>query len=138
MVIVNFVSPPFHFDNLFLRLLSRIILIPVVAGIAYEFMRFTAGHLNWPWVRALIRPGLQLQRLTTREPDEKMTECAIAALRPVLAADGSSCQSWKSRRRRSPWLRDAVSFGGLISGVVYECTLCSQRLYRAGDSQGRL
>ena len=88
MVIAIFVFAPFHFDNLFLRLLSRIILIPVVAGIAYEFMRFTAGHLDWPWVRALIKPGLQLQRLTTREPDEKMLECAIAALKPVLAADG--------------------------------------------------
>ncbi len=88
MVIAIFVFAPFHFDNLFLRLLSRIILIPVVAGIAYEYMRFTAGHLNWPWVRALIKPGLQLQRLTTREPDEKMLECAIAALIPVLAADG--------------------------------------------------
>jgi len=60
----------------------------VVAGIAYEFMRFTAGHLNWPWVRVLIKPGLQLQRLTTREPDATMLECAIAALIPVLAADG--------------------------------------------------
>jgi len=60
----------------------------VVAGIAYEFMRFTAGHQGNALVRALIKPGLQLQRLTTREPDEKMLECAIAALRPVLAADG--------------------------------------------------
>jgi uncharacterized protein YqhQ len=88
MIISIIVFAPFHFDNLFLRLLSRIILIPVVAGIAYEFMRFTAGHLHWPWVRALIVPGLQLQRLTTREPDERMIQCAITALRPVLAADG--------------------------------------------------
>ena len=41
-----------------------------------------------PIVRALITPGLQLQRLTTREPDAAMLECAIAALKPVLAADG--------------------------------------------------
>ena len=127
MIIAIFVFAPFHFDNLFLRLLSRIILIPVVAGIAYEFMRFTAGHLNWPWVRALIKPGLQLQRLTTREPDEKMLECAIAALRPVLAADGIELRRpWRCSRRRSPWPRDAESFGGPISGVVYECTLCSK------------
>jgi uncharacterized protein YqhQ len=88
MVISIVVFAPFHFDNLFLRLASRLLLIPVVAGIAYEFMRFTAGHTDWPWVRALIKPGLLLQRLTTREPDEAMIECAIAALKPVLAADG--------------------------------------------------
>lgn len=88
MIIAIIVFAPFHFDNLFLRLLSRIILIPVVAGIAYEFMRFTAGHQDNPLVRALIVPGLQLQKLTTREPDERMLECAIAALKPVLAADG--------------------------------------------------
>jgi uncharacterized protein YqhQ len=73
---------------LFLRLASRILLIPVVAGIAYEIMRFTASHTHWPWVRAMITPGLLLQRLTTREPDRNMLECAIAALKPVLAADG--------------------------------------------------
>ena len=49
MLISIFVFAPFHFDNLFLRLLSRIILIPVVAGIAYEFMRFTAGHRQLDW-----------------------------------------------------------------------------------------
>lgn len=88
MLISIIVFAPFHFDNLFLRLASRIVLIPVVAGIAYEFMRFTAARVDRPWVRVLIAPGLALQRLTTREPDEKMLECAIAALKPVLAADG--------------------------------------------------
>jgi uncharacterized protein YqhQ len=88
MVIAIIVFAPFHFDNLLLRLASRILLIPVVAGIAYEFMRFTAARVDRRWVRALIAPGLALQRLTTREPDLTMLECAIAALMPVLAADG--------------------------------------------------
>jgi uncharacterized protein YqhQ len=88
MVISIFVFAPFHFDSIFLRLASRVILIPVVAGIAYEFMRFTASHTENPLVRVLIVPGLSLQRLTTRQPDEAMIACAIAALRPVLAADG--------------------------------------------------
>jgi uncharacterized protein YqhQ len=88
MVIAIFVFAPFHFDNLILRLLSRLVLIPVVAGIAYEFMRFSAAHTSHPVIRALIAPGLLLQRLTTREPDESMLACAIAALEPVLAADG--------------------------------------------------
>jgi uncharacterized protein YqhQ len=88
MVISILVFAPFHFDNLFLRLASRILLIPVVAGIAYEFMRFTAARTDRAWVRAIIKPGRLLQRLTTREPDLPMLECAIAALKPVLAADG--------------------------------------------------
>jgi len=88
MIISILVFAPFHFDNLFLRLASRLVLIPVVAGIAYEFTRFSAARTDRRWIRALIAPGLQLQRLTTREPDEAMIECAIAALAPVLAADG--------------------------------------------------
>lgn len=88
MIISIIVFAPFHFDNLFLRLASRLVLIPAVAGIAYEFMRFTAARVDQPIVRALITPGLQLQKLTTREPDAEMLACAIAALKPVLAADG--------------------------------------------------
>jgi len=88
MIISIFVFAPFHFDNIFLRLGSRLVLIPVVAGIAYEFMRFTAARTDNPLVRILIVPGLSLQRLTTREPDEAMIECALAALMPVLAGDG--------------------------------------------------
>jgi uncharacterized protein YqhQ len=74
--------------SLVLRLLSRVLLIPIVAGISYEFLRYSARHLSNPVVKVLITPGLGLQRLTTREPDLTMLECAIAALTPVLAADG--------------------------------------------------
>jgi uncharacterized protein YqhQ len=74
--------------SLVLRLLSRLLLIPVVAGISYEFLRYSARNLDKPLIRLLIAPGLALQRLTTREPDLSMLECAIAALTPVLAADG--------------------------------------------------
>lgn len=85
---------PLHFNFVqgllayVLRLGSRLLLIPVVAGISYEFLRFTARHQANPLVKLLIAPGLALQRLTTREPSEDMLECAIAALVPVLAADG--------------------------------------------------
>jgi uncharacterized protein YqhQ len=88
MIISILVFAPFHFDNIILRLLSRIVLIPVVAGIAYEFLRFTAARVEHPVIRVLIAPGLALQKLTTRQPDLSMLECAIAALQPVLAADG--------------------------------------------------
>lgn len=93
MIVSILVFAPFHFDSLFLRLLSRIILIPAVAGISYELLRFNADHQKWAWVRALTAPGLALQRLTTREPEPAMLECAIAALKPVLAADGIIIES---------------------------------------------
>jgi uncharacterized protein YqhQ len=93
MIVSIVVFAPFHFDNLFLRLASRIILIPVVAGISYELLRFNASHQHWAWVRAITQPGMLLQRLTTREPEPAMLECAIAALQPVLAADGIVIES---------------------------------------------
>jgi len=73
---------------LLVRFVTRLLLIPIVAGIAYEIIRFSARHEGNPLMRALIEPGLLLQKLTTREPDDAMVECAIAALRPVLATDG--------------------------------------------------
>jgi uncharacterized protein YqhQ len=73
---------------LILRFVTRLLLIPIVAGIAYEIIRFSAAHDKNPIMRSLITPGLWLQKLTTREPDDSMVECAISALEPVLAADG--------------------------------------------------
>ena len=73
---------------LLLRFATRLLLVPIVAGIAYEIIRFSAAHDKKPLMRALITPGLWLQKLTTREPDDQMVRCAIAALEPVLAADG--------------------------------------------------
>lgn len=73
---------------LLLRFVTRILLVPFVAAIAYEIIRFSAAHDQNPLMRALITPGLLLQKMTTREPDDQMVECAIRALEPVLAADG--------------------------------------------------
>lgn len=70
------------------RIMSRLLLIPVIAGISYEFVRFAADHSHNPVVRVFILPGLALQTLTTREPDESMLEVAVAALKRVLTADG--------------------------------------------------
>lgn len=61
------------------RLISRIAMIPVLAGVAYEYIRWTANHLDRFWVRWLIAPNLALQRLTTRQPTLDMLEVAIAA-----------------------------------------------------------
>lgn len=68
-----------------LRILSRVLLLPVVAGIAYEFIRFTAKHQDNAFIRLIIKPNLALQRLTTREPDEDMLAVAIAAFEQVMA-----------------------------------------------------
>jgi uncharacterized protein YqhQ len=73
---------------LVLRFVTRLMLIPIVAGIAYEIIRFSAAHDQNPLMGLLIKPGLALQKMTTREPDDNMVECAIAALKPVLMADG--------------------------------------------------
>jgi uncharacterized protein YqhQ len=68
-----------------LRILSRVLLLPVVAGIAYEFIRFTAKHQENGIIRLIIKPNLALQRLTTREPDEGMLAVAIAAFEQMMA-----------------------------------------------------
>lgn len=73
---------------LLLRFITRLLLVPIVAGIAYEIIRFSTAHQENPLMRLLIVPGLALQKLTTREPDDGMVACAIAALTPVLASDG--------------------------------------------------
>lgn len=69
------------------RLASRLLLIPVVAGVAFEYIRLTARHLNNPVVRLLILPNLALQRLTTRQPDVHMLEVAIAAFNAMRAGE---------------------------------------------------
>ncbi len=67
------------------RLASRGLLLPVLAGLAYEYTRWTANHLESPLVRLLIRPNLALQHLTTREPSLDMLEVSIASFNAMLA-----------------------------------------------------
>jgi uncharacterized protein YqhQ len=71
-----------------LRILSRIVLVPVVAAFAYELIRWTAGHYSSRVVRFVMAPGLALQGLTTRPPEDSMVEVGIAALQRVLVVDG--------------------------------------------------
>jgi uncharacterized protein YqhQ len=70
-----------------LRILSRIVLIPVVAGVAYEYIRFTNRYRHKALVRVIAAPNLALQSLTTREPDTSMLEVSIAALKQVLETE---------------------------------------------------
>jgi uncharacterized protein YqhQ len=73
--------------SLFWRLVSRVLLLPVLAGLSVEYIRWTANHLDRPWVRWLIKPNLALQSLTTREPDRGMLEVAIQAFQAMRQAE---------------------------------------------------
>ena len=70
-------------DQIWLRLLLRIALIPVIAGISYEIIRFAGKHDNI-FVRIISAPGMWMQKLTTKEPDEDMIEVAIASVEAVF------------------------------------------------------
>ncbi len=83
IVIFAFVGSP----SLIIKIISRVLLVPIVAGIAYELMRLGAANYRYRIVRWLLAPGLALQGLTTREPDDSMIECAIAALNRVIHRD---------------------------------------------------
>ena len=69
------------------KFLARVVLIPLIAGIAYEIIRFAARHLSNPFCRALVQPGYWLQKITTKEPDDSQLEIAITALREALLYD---------------------------------------------------
>jgi hypothetical protein len=70
-------------DNFWLRIVFRLLLIPVIAGLSYEFIRL-AGRTTNPVITALSKPGLLLQKLTTREPDDSMIEVAITSVEAVF------------------------------------------------------
>lgn len=71
------------------RILSRIVLLPLIAGMGYEFLKFTAARQHNAFIRVITKPNLALQRLTTREPDQGMLAVAITALEHVLAYENS-------------------------------------------------
>jgi len=79
-----------------LMVLSRILLIPVIAALGYEATQFGARHMNNIIVRAVMAPGLWLQSLTTREPDDSQIEVAVAALKEVMATDQEAAQQASS------------------------------------------
>lgn len=86
LVISIFVFSVLSWDNVWLRVILKILLLPVVVGIAYEIIKL-AGRYSNPLTRAISAPGLWLQRLTTFEPDETQLEIAIAAMEPCIPED---------------------------------------------------
>jgi uncharacterized protein YqhQ len=93
MVVSIFVFAFVGSPSLLIKVISRIVLVPVVAGISYELMRLGAANYRYRIVKWLLAPGLALQGLTTREPDDSMIECAITSLKRVLQRDGLAAAS---------------------------------------------
>ena len=86
MVIAVLTHALMGWPNVWLRILSRIAVLPIIAGLSYELLKW-AGRSDNIIVRTLSMPGIYLQKLTTKEPDEKHLEVAIAAMKAVLAGD---------------------------------------------------
>jgi uncharacterized protein YqhQ len=87
MVITIVVYAFFGRPALPMLIASRVLLIPLIAGLSYEIIRFAARHMDSRWMRIAMRPGLALQRLTTRQPSLDQLEVAIASLKAVMTAE---------------------------------------------------
>lgn len=83
LVVSILVSSIVTWENVFIRILLKIVLLPVTVGISYEIIKFAGRHDNW-LTRIISAPGLWFQRFTTQEPDDSMIEVAIEAVKPVL------------------------------------------------------
>jgi uncharacterized protein YqhQ len=87
MVLAIFVLAPIGLPAWYWLVASRVLGIPLIAGLSYEVIKLAGKHRRRRWVRAVMWPGLMLQNLTTREPDRSQLEVAIAALEAVLAVE---------------------------------------------------
>jgi uncharacterized protein YqhQ len=87
MVLAIFVFAPIGLPAWYWLVLSRILGIPLIAGLSYELIKWAGKHRNKRWVRAVMWPGLMLQNLTTREPDLDELEVAIRSLKAVLEVE---------------------------------------------------
>ena len=106
MVLAIFVFAPIGLPAWYWLLASRILGIPLIAGLSYEVIKWAGKNRRKRWVRAVMWPGLMLQNLTTREPDEEQLEVAIAALETVLAQEtpGEGRRAADRDRRLAPRL----------------------------------
>jgi len=93
LIVAIFVFALVGQPTLWIRILSRIALIPVIAAISYEIMKFGAAHIDNKIVRVLLAPGLLLQAITTKEPDDSQLEAAISALNEVIEIDKAADSS---------------------------------------------
>jgi uncharacterized protein YqhQ len=87
MIVAIFVFAPIGLPAWYLLLASRILGVPLIAGLSFEVIKWAGRNRRKPWVRTLMWPGMQLQKLTTREPGDEQLAIAIAALGAVLAVE---------------------------------------------------
>jgi uncharacterized protein YqhQ len=89
-------------QNIWVSILGRVLLVPVIASVAYEILRFGARHRDKIWLRWLYLPGIWLQAITTRQPDDSMIEVAIASMQETLAANGEQAPAGSEDPPRRP------------------------------------
>jgi uncharacterized protein YqhQ len=87
MIVAIFVFAPLGLPAWYLLVASRILGVPLIAGLSFELIKWAGRNRGTPWVRAVMWPGMQLQKLTTREPDLDQLAVAIAALNAVLEVE---------------------------------------------------
>lgn len=87
LIIAIFVFALIGLPSIWMMVLSRILLIPIIAGIAYEITHFTASRSETSLIRTILAPGLWLQSLTTKEPDDNQLEVALSALKKAVEID---------------------------------------------------
>jgi len=87
MIVAIFVFAPVGLPAWYVLLATRILGVPLVAGLSFELIKFAGRNRGRAWVQLIIWPGMQLQKLTTREPADEHVEIAIAALEAVLAVE---------------------------------------------------
>ena len=85
MIMAIFVFAPIGLPAWWILVISRIVGVPLIAGLSFEVIKWAGRNRRRPWVRAVMYPGMQLQRLTTAEPDLDQLAVSIASLKAVLA-----------------------------------------------------
>ena len=89
-------------QNIWVSIIGRVALVPVIAAIAYELLRFGARYRQHWWIRWLFLPGIWLQSITTKQPDDSQIEVAIAAMQEALAANGEQAPAGSFDPPRRP------------------------------------
>jgi uncharacterized protein YqhQ len=97
MIVAIFVFAPVGLPAWYILLATRVIGVPLVTGLSFEVIKFAGRNRGKSWVQLIIWPGMQLQKLTTREPDDEQVEVAITALEAVLAVEDPRAASDEDR-----------------------------------------
>jgi uncharacterized protein YqhQ len=102
---------------------SRIALIPVIAAVGYEILKWGAKHRANPIVRAIMYPGILVQMITTRQPTNDMIEVAIVSMEEALKADGETLPAGSGSSAREPMDLSAKPAAGVASDAAAPVTI---------------